>query len=122
MSLILNKKYKIYIYIKSFYYNYMVRGIKSLFIVLKKNKIEFKAKKILFLPSKIKKFSVVKSPFVSKLDMEQFEIKTHKVLIVCYLSDILLIKFLREKRLIKLKNVYYKLTFFYKSLFFTFID
>jgi ribosomal protein S10 len=118
MSLVLNKKCKIYIYIKSFYYNYMVRRIKNLFIFLKKNKMEFKTKKILFLPSKIKKFSVVKSPFVSKLDMEQFEVKIHKVILICDLNNIFFIQFLRKKKLIKIKNIYYKLTFFYKSSLF----
>jgi ribosomal protein S10 len=117
MSPILNKKYKIYIYIKSFHYNYMVRDVKALFLFLKQNKTKFETKKFLFLPSKIKKFSVVKSPFVSKLSKEQFEIKIHKVIITCYLNNIFLIKFLREKRLLKIKNVYYKLSFFYKSLF-----
>jgi ribosomal protein S10 len=95
----------------------MVRDIKGLFIFLQQNKVTFKTKKILFLPSKIKKFSVVKSPFVSKLDKEQFEIKIHKVLIICYLNNIFLINFLRDKKLLKIKNVYYKLSFFYKSLF-----
>jgi ribosomal protein S10 len=116
MSIILNKQCKIYIYIKSFYYNYLVREIKGFLISVKQNKIGFKTKKILFLPSKIKKFSVVKSPFVSKLDKEQFEIKIHKVLIICYLRNSFFVKFLREKKLIKLKNVYYKLNFFYKTI------
>jgi ribosomal protein S10 len=117
MSLTLNKKCKIYIYIKSFYYNYIIRDIKALFIFLKQNKINFLTKKILFLPSNIKKFSVVKSPFVSKLDKEQFEIQIHKVLIICYLNNNLFIKFFRDKKLINIKNVYYKLSFYYKSSF-----
>lgn len=94
----------------------MIRDIKGLFLFLEQNKIQFRTKKILFLPSKIKKFSVVKSPFVSKLDKEQFEIKIYKVLITGYLNNIFFIKFLRKKKLIQITNVYYKLSFFYKSL------
>jgi ribosomal protein S10 len=95
----------------------MIRDIKGLFIFLKQKKVMFKTKKILFLPSKIKKFSVVRSPFVSKLDKEQFEIKIHKVLLICYLNNMFLIKFIRDKKLLKIKNIYYKVSFFYKSLF-----
>jgi ribosomal protein S10 len=93
----------------------MLRDAKCLLLLLK-NITQYRSKKILFLPSKIKKFSVVKSPFVSKLAKEQFEIKVYKVLITCYPNNTLFIRFVREKKFMKIKNVYYKLSFFYKSL------
>lgn len=33
------------------------------------------------LPTRIKKFSVIRSPFIDKISQEQFEIRTHKRLI-----------------------------------------
>ena len=115
MTLILNKKSKIYIYVKSFYYNYLVRDLKNLFIFFKKYNLNFLAKKFIFLPSKIKKFSVVKSPFVSKLDKEQFEIRVYKLLIIFSLHNNFFIKFLRQKKLIKIDTLYYKINYFYNN-------
>lgn len=111
----LNISYKLYVHVKSFYNNYLLRDLKYLFLFLRKNRIKYLNKKIIFLPSKIKKFSVVRSPFVSKLSKEQFEIKIYKVLIILNLENIFYIKFFRENQLIKLNfnYIYYKFSFFY---------
>ena len=113
MTIVLYKKCKVFVYLKSFYYNYLVRDLKNLFIFLKKNKLDFLTKKIIYLPSKIKKFSVVKSPFVSKLDKEQFEIRIYKVLIIWYLHNNLLVKFFRTKKLFNMDHSYFKICYFY---------
>jgi ribosomal protein S10 len=113
MTLILNINSKIYIYVKSFYYNYLIRDLKKLFIFFKKYNFFFLSRKLIFLPKKIKKFSVVKSPFVSKLDKEQFEIRVYKLLIIFDLSNDFFINFFRQKRLTKIDNLYYKVDYFY---------
>lgn len=46
--------------------------------------------KLVAMPYRIKKFTVVKSPFVSKLSREQFEIRIYKVILIFLSKNIVL--------------------------------
>ena len=111
----LKKNYKIYFYIKSFYFYYLQRDLKSLFNYLKKNNLFFLKKNLIYLPILIKKFSVVKSPFVSKLSKEQFEIRVHKLIIIFFFSNELLLEFLKKSKIlyIDLKYSYIKIVYYF---------
>jgi ribosomal protein S10 len=71
----------IYLMLKSFFFTYLKRDLKKLVLYLKKNRVYGDLKKI-NLPVSIKKISVVRSPFVSKLSKEQYEIRTYRVLCI----------------------------------------
>lgn len=66
-----------FFYIKSFFLKHLLNET-NFFILYFNN---FFAYKLICLPTKIKKFTVVKSPFVSKLSREQFEFRVYKVLL-----------------------------------------
>lgn len=110
------KKFKIYLHIKSFFNHYLKRDLNTLFIFLKKNKLNLLSNKVIYLPTSIKKFSVVRSPFVSKLSKEQFEIRVYKCLVIFYSDNYLFIKFFRNKKLINFNFSYYKLIYFFINL------
>jgi ribosomal protein S10 len=107
------KNFKIYLHIKSFLHYYLKRDLKKFLFFLKKNKFNLLYNKIIYLPISIKKFSVVRSPFVSKLSKEQFEIRIYKILVIFYTDDILFMKFFIDKKLINFEFSYYKLRYFF---------
>lgn len=100
----LNLKIYTYIYIKSFFFKFIFIDLNFYLNNFYKLKTIFSFS-IVALPTKIKKFTVVRSPFVSKLSREQFELKTYKnVLILKYYNKILFDVF--YKNLINFKNTY----------------
>jgi len=63
-------------FFKSFFFKHLVKDI---IFFLSKILVEFTGDyKTLSLPFRIKKFTVIKSPFVSKKSREQFEIRVYK--------------------------------------------
>lgn len=67
------------IIINSFYFIYLIKFIEQ----FQKKLLKYKIKtKVLYLPSKTKKFTVLKSPHVHKKSREQFEIKLYTLLII----------------------------------------
>lgn len=81
----LKVKYKVYYIIKSFIYICLYRDIKNLFLYLALNFLSLNYKiNIIYLPQSIKKFSVVRSPTMSKLSKEQFEIRVNRVCLIFY--------------------------------------
>lgn len=115
MLIKLKKKFRIYIYLKSFSLKYILRDIKALFFYLIRAKLIFLDKKLIYLPCRIKKFSVVKSPFVSKLSKEQLELRIYKIILILKMDNNLLIEFFRSINWLKasLKHSYYKLVVYY---------
>lgn len=107
------KKFKIYLHIKSFFHYYLKRDLKKFMLFLKKHRLNLSYSKIIYLPVSIKKFSVVRSPFVSKLSKEQFEIRIYKILVIFYTDDILFMKFFINKKIINFDFSYYKLCYFF---------
>jgi|GEM_PF-5038007 ribosomal protein S10 len=97
MTLSLIKKYKIYLHIRSFFNYYLKRDLKATLLFLKKNNLNFFKRSVIYLPSSLKKFSVVRSPFVSKLSKEQFEIKVYRILIILDYDTKLFARFIRER-------------------------
>jgi ribosomal protein S10 len=97
MTLSLIKKYKIYLHIRSFFNYYLKRDLKVIFLFLKINNLTFFKRRVIYLPSSLKKFSVVRSPFVSKLSKEQFEIKVYRILIILDYELSLFARFIRER-------------------------
>lgn len=85
----LNKtfNYKFLLILQSFLFRYIFKDIKFIFISLVRdiNLKEFKSINF-FLPKKIKKFSVVRSPTMSKLSKEQFEFRFFKAYLIFKLS------------------------------------
>lgn len=104
---------KLYIHIKSFYYYYLERDLFNINLFFKKKSMFFKKKYIIYLPITIKKFSVVRSPFVSKLSKEQFEIRTYRSLLILTSDNSLFINYFKNKVQINLDFSYYRLTFFF---------
>jgi ribosomal protein S10 len=107
--------YKIYLHIKSFFHYYLKRDLNNFLFFLKKNKFNLLSSKIIYLPTTIKKFSVVRSPFVSKLSKEQFEIRIYKILVIFYTNDVLFMKFFSNKNVINFDFSYYRLCYFFVS-------
>jgi ribosomal protein S10 len=108
--LIKNKYYKICIYIKSFFYKYLFRDLKLLSIFLVNGRFFINRNKIIFLPLRVKKFSVVRSPFVSKLSKEQFEIRVYKAFCSISVNNFFFHNFFN---FYKIKYSYYKLRYIY---------
>ena len=69
-----------YFFIKSFFFKHIINELSLFFYSFKL----YSKYKIVSFPYKVKKFTVVKSPFVSKLSREQFEIRTYKSLLIIY--------------------------------------
>lgn len=83
--MVLQKKIinKLYIFVQSFFFGYLFKDIKFLFLQISKNKKNLNTKnKNFYLPKKVKKFSVVRSPTTSKLSKEQFEFRFFKVCLI----------------------------------------
>lgn len=79
----LKVKYKVYYIIKSFLLLCLYRDIKKLFFFLAINFLSLSYNvSIIYLPQRIKKFSVVRSPTMSKLSKEQFEIRVNRVCLI----------------------------------------
>lgn len=93
-------KYFNYFYIKGFIFKQVLNEIFCFFVELK---YCFSQYKLIAMPYKIKKFTVVKSPFVSKLSREQFEIRVYKVLLILESKDILIFN---SKKVIRLQNCF----------------
>lgn len=72
-------QYSVSIIVKAFFLSYLRRDLKLITLLQKKNKVRLKVKRI-YLPLRIKKFSVVRSPFVSKLSKEQYEVRIYRVI------------------------------------------
>jgi ribosomal protein S10 len=64
--------------IKSFLSAYLLKDIKFIFLNIGRNYCKRIININIFLPTKIKKFSVVRSPTTSKLSKEQFEFRFFK--------------------------------------------
>jgi small subunit ribosomal protein S10 len=105
-------KFKIYLHIKSFFHYYLKRDLNDFLFFLKKNQFNLLSSKIIYLPTTVKKFSVVRSPFVSKLSKEQFEIRIYKILVIFYTDDVLFMNFFSNKNIINFDFSYYKLRHF----------
>jgi ribosomal protein S10 len=108
-----NKQIKLYLHIKSFYYYYLERDLFNIYFFFKKNKLYFSKKIIIYLPTTIRKFSVVRSPFVSKLSKEQFEIRIYRSLIILSSENNLFMDYFKNKIIINLDFSYYRLSYFY---------
>ena len=77
---LLNKKIKIILRFKSFHsYNFKLIILKILKKILNLNLL---TSGFVSLPTKIQRFTVLRSPHVDKKSREQFEIKTHIKIIV----------------------------------------
>jgi hypothetical protein len=101
-----------FLILQSFLFRYLFKDIKILFLYLIKNvnKLGIKNSNF-FLPKKIKKFSVVRSPTMSKLSKEQFEFRFYKVYLIFNLESYL--------DLIGLKNSFLRLNFNYSYVRFS---
>ena len=108
----ITKIFKLNLFLKSFLHRYLLKDIRTLFLctVRSKKNIYLGCTKN-FLPVKLKKFSVVRSPTTSKLSKEQFEIRFYKVNIVWYFNTFL--KYLFFKNLIS----HFNFKFSYSDLF-----
>jgi ribosomal protein S10 len=107
-----NLNNNIYIHIKSFIFSYLFKDIKHIFLeLIKSSSINSIINSNLYLPKRVKKFSVVRSPTMSKLSKEQFEIKFYKVCLMFkfkyYLDYVLLKNYIYK---INLKYSYFKFT------------
>lgn len=104
----LKKNNKILFILKSFLFKYLYKDLKKLLFFTYKANMFFYKYTIIFMPIKIKKFSVVRSPTMSKLSKEQFEVREYKVVIIFNtinkLSFILMEPFLSK---INLKHSYF---------------
>lgn len=79
---------KLFIILKSFLFRYLFKDIKAVFLFITKYINSFDLKNInIFLPKKIKKFSVVRSPTMSKLSKEQFEFRFYKAYLIFILFN-----------------------------------
>ena len=87
----LNVNFIIIFLVKNFFLGLLLKDIKlyfnSLFFFF-----GFTKYSIVILPIKIKKFTVVRSPFVSKLSREQFEIRTYKGIVTTKFTNNVFIK------------------------------
>merc|ERR1712194_703437 len=68
----LNKNNKILFTLKSFLFKYLHKDLNKLLLFTYKINMLFYKYTTIFMPVKIKKFSVVRSPTMSKLSKEQF--------------------------------------------------
>lgn len=112
----LQKNFKIYLHLKSFYYYYLGRDLLQLLYLFKKYRVMAPDSVVVYLPVSIKKFSVVKSPFVSKLSKEQFEVRVHKVLVIFTLNNFFFFNYFCDKSLINYNYTYYKIRYLYTTL------
>jgi ribosomal protein S10 len=103
---------KIYVFVQSFFFSYLFKDIKFIFLKLFKNKNIIVIRNInLYLPKKIKKFSVVRSPTTSKLSKEQFEFRLFKSCLIFNLKTYLdFILFRKVFMNLVLKYSYFKFT------------
>jgi len=108
--------YKIYIFIQSFFFSYLFKDIKYLFLqVFKNTDISFIQNINFFLPKKVKKFSVVRSPTTSKLSKEQFEFRFFKVcLIFTFFRHLDFLIFQKAILSLNLNYSYFKFTSYIK--------
>lgn len=109
-------KYKLFILIRSLLLNLLYRDLKYLFLFLQRATFQFSLDKYIYLPKKVKKFSVVRAPTTSKLSKEQLEIRFNKIcLIFCYQK--FLYFYLVKRSLVKfsLKYSFLKYQFFIKQ-------
>jgi ribosomal protein S10 len=90
--------YKIELHIKSFdqfYINLAVYFVKNFLYLLNVTNVTQ-----VFLPKKLKKFTVLRSPHIDKKSREQFEIRTYKRLLIiklsCVFTTILLLETLKH--------------------------
>ena len=94
------KKNLIYLLLKSFLFNYVFKDLKYILITCFQNRINSTySLNIIFLPKRIKKFSVVRSPTMSKLSKEQFEFITYKLCLLVEIHKDLLYIFYKSQLL-----------------------
>lgn len=78
----LKNKNTIYFVIKSFLFSYLLKDIKLTLGNLFRLNLYLNKYTLIFIPISVKKFSVVRSPTMSKLSKEQFETRQYKVCIL----------------------------------------
>ena len=87
----LNINFISFFFIKNFFFKLLLKDIRrcfnNLFLFF-----YFTDYNALTLPIKVKKFTVVRSPFVSKLSREQFEIRTYKNIVTLQFNNNIFIK------------------------------
>lgn len=81
MDILKNSNIKFYLYLKTFFSRYLLKDLKFFYFYLFSLKI-FNSCVNIYMPKTIKKFSVVRSPTMSKLSKEQFEFRFYKVNII----------------------------------------
>ena len=74
---------KFFLSLQSFLFRYLFKDLKLVYLLFIKhlNSLDYKTLNI-FLPKKVKKFSVVRSPTMSKASKEQFEFRFYKVYLI----------------------------------------
>ncbi len=82
------------IYIKSYDFKILIKVINKLKILSLDNKIKFSGP--VFLPTKKEIFNILRSPHVNKDSRDQFQISTHKRLMIFFNVDSKFILILRD--------------------------
>jgi hypothetical protein len=105
MPIKLNLLNRIHLFVKSFLFGYLFKDIKLIFLELLRNSDSLGILGItntnFFLPKRVKKFSVVRSPTTSKLSKEQFEF--------CFFKACLLFNFTRHVDFLIVKSLVFNL-------------
>lgn len=104
----------LYIYVKSFFFKFVSLDLLKYLNNFYKIKILF-SYTVVALPNKVNKFTVVRSPFVSKLSREQFELKTYKNILIIKHTNFFLNKVFL-KFIHNFKNSYIGIKFLYNYL------
>ena len=101
----LNINFISFFFIKNFFFKLLLKDVKYYFnnLFLFVGFIDYN---IITLPIKVKKFTVVRSPFVSKLSREQFEIRTYKSIVTVSFNNSIFIKQQKSKILDFFRNSY----------------
>jgi ribosomal protein S10 len=81
--MLINNNHGTQYYLKSFFFKHLFKDIKQLHLnIVRCNFFFGELSSTTYLPRRIKKFSIVRSPTMSKLSKEQFEVVIHKVCIM----------------------------------------
>lgn len=97
----MNNNCKIILKITTFHYHSIQNILSKIIKKIKQLKIAFQGPSV--LPTKIKRFTVLKSPHVNKKSRDQFEMKIYKSIIILAIPDIQ-----KNKQLIKIFFKYIK--------------
>jgi hypothetical protein len=105
MAIKLNVLSRLHLFVQSFLFIYLFKDIKLIFLELLRNRDSLGVLDItntnFFLPKKVKKFSVVRSPTTSKLSKEQFEF--------CFFKACLLFNFTQHIDFLIFKSLVFNL-------------